>query len=417
MLVEEAETFIKNYKVQLKKDSLNRVAGWVQLDGSQAEQTVSVRIPEADAAFSVRTDAKGYARFEFDAELDLWSPENAKLYDVQLIAETDSLEDRIGFRSIQVLGQDILLNGEPVFIRGISIHEEAPIRTGRAHSRAEARTLLGWAKEMNCNFVRLAHYPHNEHMVQMADELGLLVWSEISLYWAISWDDPVVAHNAQKMLTEMIARDINRAAVILWSVANETRLSDARLKFLPNLADMARQQDPTRLITAALLAEKTQVDGRTDNFEGEMLNININDPLGEYLDVIGCNQYMGWYTARDNLAVYDVTWHTPFDKPLIFSEFGAGAKQGFHADEWTIWSEEYQSLVYENEIKMIEKVPFVRGISPWILMDFRSPRRLLPQIQDFYNCKGLISERGEKKAAFYVLQEFYKRKMEENRND
>jgi len=413
MLIEEEKTFIKDYKVQLKKDSMSRIAGWVQLDGDKAKQNVTVSIPETGTEFSVKTDAKGYAAFEFDADLKLWSPESPKLYDVQLTADTDTIEDRIGFRCIQVKGQDVLLNGEPIFIRGISIHEEAPIRTGRAFSRDDATTLLGWAKEMNCNFVRLAHYPHNETMVRMADEMGLLVWSEIPLYWAISWEDPVIDHNAKKMLTQMITRDKNRASVILWSVANETRLSDARLKFLGNLANMAREQDPTRLVTAALLAEKTYVDGRTDNFEGQMLNVKINDPLGEYLDVIGCNQYQGWYSARDDLSVYDVIWETPYNKPVVFSEFGAGAKQGFHADKWTVWSEEYQSLVYENQIKMIEKIPFIRGTSPWLLMDFRSPRRMLPKIQDYYNRKGLISERGQKKDAFYILQKYYESKKQE----
>lgn len=413
MLVEVAETFIKDYKVQLKKDSMDRIAGWVQLDGTKARQSVTIRIPEANLEYAVKTDDNGYADFEFDAKgLDLWSPENPKLYNVELAAETDSITDRIGFRCIQVKGQDIFLNGKPVFLRGISIHEEAPIRTGRACTPDDDRILLGWAKEMNCNFVRLAHYPHNEDMLRMADEMGLMVWSEIPLYWAISWEDPVVDRNAKKMLTQMITRDKNRASIILWSVANETRLSDARLKFLGNLANMARELDPTRLVTAALLAEKTQVDGRTDNYEGKQLQININDPLGEYLDVIGCNQYQGWYTARDDLSVYDVIWKTPYNKPLVFSEFGAGAKQGFHADKWTVWSEEYQSLVYQNQIKMIEKIPFIRGISPWVLMDFRSPRRLLPQIQDYFNRKGLISERGQKKGAFFILQAYYGSKMQ-----
>ena len=411
MLIEEEATFIEDYKVQLKKDSMDRIAGWVQLDGADLQQEVTVSIPEAGKSFSLTTDAKGYASFEFDAELELWSPENPYLYDVELQTETDSIEDRIGFRSIQVKGPDVYLNGEPIYIRGISVHEEAPIRTGRAFSRGDAQTLLGWAKEMNCNFVRLAHYPHNENMVRVADEMGLLVWSEIPLYWEIEWTDPTMVRNAKKMLTQMIARDKNRAAVILWSVANETRLSDARLEFLGGLANMAREQDPTRLITAAILAERGYIDG-DERFEN-VLQVKINDPLGEYLDVIGCNQYQGWYSARDDLSVYNVNWETPYNKPVVFSEFGAGAKQGYHADKWTVWSEEYQSLVYEEQIKMIEEIPFIRGMAPWLLMDFRSPRRLLPGIQDYYNRKGLISERGMKKDAFSVLQEFYELKMSE----
>ncbi len=413
MLIEEEKTFIHDYKVQLKKDSMERIAGWIQLDGEKKNQEFTIRIPEADIEYSGKTNSQGRAEFEFDAKLDLWSPENPKLYQVQLSAQTDTIEDKIGFRCIQVKGRDILLNGESIFIRGISVHEEAPIRTGRAHSPEDAKILLGWAKELGCNFVRLAHYPHNEHMVRMADEMGLMVWSEIPLYWAISWEDPVVDRNARKMLSQMITRDKNRASVVLWSVANETRLSDARLKFLGNLANLARQQDPTRLITAAILAEKGYVDGRTDNFEGAIRKIVINDPLGKYLDVIGCNQYQGWYGERNDPSVWDVVWETPYQKPVVFSEFGGGALQGYRADKDTVWSEEFLAELYKNQVTMIDKIPFIRGTAPWLLMDFRSPRRMLPRVQDYFNRKGLISERGQKKDAFYVLQEYYRKKKEE----
>jgi beta-glucuronidase len=413
LLVEEEATFIRDYKVQLAKDSMNRIAGWVQLDGDDAQQNVSISIPEAGAEFSVETDENGRASFEFEVDLELWSPENPKLYTVQLTSDTDTIEDRIGFRSIQVKGRDIYLNGKSIYIRGISIHEEAPIRTGRAFSESDARTLLGWAKEMNCNFVRLAHYPHNETMVRMADEMGLLVWSEIPLYWAIDWEDPTVKSNADNMLTQMIGRDKNRASVIIWSVANETRLSDERLTFLSNLTKLARAQDPTRLISAALLAEKGYVDGRDDNSEEPQQLIVVNDPLGAYLDVVGCNQYQGWYSDRTTLAPYEAQWETIYEKPFVFTEFGAGIKQGLRGDKWDVWTEEYGAMVYENQIKMIENIDFVRGTSPWLLMDFRSPRRMNPRIQDYFNRKGLISERGQKKDAFYVLQEFYERKKNE----
>lgn len=413
-LVEVAKTFIKDYKVQLAKDSTTKIAGWIQLDGERKLQDFTILIPEAGISHAGRTKEDGRAEFEFDADLELWSPENPKLYSVEIACDSDAIEDRIGFRCIQVRGREILLNGKSIFLRGISIHEEAPIRTGRAFSNEDARTLLGWAQELGCNFVRLAHYPHCEHMVRVADEVGLLVWSEIPLYWAIHWKNPVVEGRARQMLTEMIDRDKNRASVILWSVANETRLSDARLEFLRNLVDLTREKDPTRLVTAALLAEKGYVDGRDDNVEGPVPVHNINDPLGEYLDVIGCNQYVGWYGARDAADLFDITvFKTPYDKPLVFSEFGADAKQGLRGDSDAVWTEDFFKAFYENQLRMIDRFEIVRGIAPWILMDFRSPRRLLPRIQDYFNRKGLISERGVKKEAFFVLRDYYRRKIAE----
>jgi beta-glucuronidase len=90
------------------------------------------------------------------------------------------------------------------------------------------------------------------------------------------------------------------------------------------------------------------------------------------------------------------------------SEFGADAAFGHHGDALTRWTEEYQEDLYRHQIAMLKKIPFLRGTSPWILMDFRSPRRPLPGIQDYWNRKGLISNRGEKKKAFYIMQRWYR---------
>ena len=233
MIVETPLTFIRDYSVQLKKGEPQVIAGWVQLDGAEAEQTVTVEIPELKISKKVTTDADGYAAFEVKAKPVYWSPENPKLYAVRIAAETDSVDDRIGFRTIETRGTKILLNGREVFCRGVSIHEEMPYgMSGRAFSAEHARILLGWAKEMGCNFVRLAHYPHNEAMVRAAEEMGLMVWSEIPVYWTIQWENPATYANAEAQLADMITRDRNRANVVVWSVANETPHGEARLKFL-----------------------------------------------------------------------------------------------------------------------------------------------------------------------------------------
>ena len=399
-LVEVPETFIQDYFIQLQKGTRDRIAGWVKLNGKRLVQRVTIRIPELNLSQAVNTDANGYAAFSFQAKLDLWTPENPKLYDVQLVAETDSVTDQIGFRSIEVRGTDILLNGRPVFMRGICLHEEAPFRSGRAFSREEARTLLGWAKELGCNFVRLAHYPHNEQMVREADRMGLLVWAEVPVYWGIQWESRETLANALNQLTEEITRDKNRAAIAIWSVANETPQSAARLRFLRSLIERARELDPTRLVSAAMLPRRPAEDIYV-----------IDDPLGQYVDVLGCNEYVGWYDGLPEKADR-VQWQIAYQKPLIISEFGAGAVYGLHGDRLTRWTEEYQEEVYRHQIGLLRRIPLLRGVSPWILMDFRSPRRPLVGIQDFYNRKGVISNRGEKKKAFYVLREFYRELQE-----
>lgn len=399
-LVEVPETFIQDYSVQLAKGSTKQIAGWVQLNGPQPRQKVSIRIPEAGLAATVETNEKGRASFSVDnVGLTLWSPENPKLYAVEVASETDKVTDRVGFRSIQTRGTDILLNGKPIFLRGVSIHEEAPLRSGRAWSEDDARTLLGWAKELGCNFVRLAHYPHNEAMLRMADQMGILVWGEVPVYWTIDWENPATLQNAKNQLNEMIARDHNRAALIIYSVANETPISEARNHFLRQLIDEAHSTDPTRLVSAALQANESVGANR--------ITITINDPIAADLDVLGNNEYIGWYT-RTPAEADNVDWVSKYDKPLIMSEFGGDAVYGKHGDADTRWTEEYQENLYRQQIAMLKRISFLCGTTPWILMDFRSPRRTLPDIEDYFNRKGLVSGDGEKKKAFFVLQEFYR---------
>jgi len=399
-LVETPATFVQDYFVQLQKGSRERVSGWVKLNGNKLNQKVTVRIPEAGISKSFNTDANGYAEINFSANLTLWSPGAPKLYEVTVEAETDQVRDQIGFRSIETSGKEILLNGRPIFLRGVCIHEEAPFRGGRAYSREDALTLLSWAKELGCNFVRLAHYPHNEFMLKEADRLGIMVWSEIPVYWTILWENPGTLENARNQLSEMIARDKNRASVIVWSMANETPIGDARLSFLRKLVEHARSLDNSRLISAAM--ERHYVDEKTQM---------IDDPLGEYLDVLGCNEYVGWYDGLPEKADR-LEWKTKYQKPLIMSEFGAESPYGNHGDQMTRWTEEYQENFYQHQVKMLKRISFLRGTCPWILMDFRSPRRPLPGIQDFHNRKGLISDRGEKKKAFYVMQKYYQELQE-----
>lgn len=394
-LIAVPDTFIDQYDVHLSRTD-NSIEGWVHVMGGSGDSPVHVEIPELHASADAALDGSGRAIIHLPVQgLERWSPENPRLYKVTLRAGNDSIQDLIGFRTVEVRGDQILLNGKPVFLRGISIHAEAPYRTGRAYSDKDAETLLGWAKELGCNFVRLAHYPHDETMLRAADRMGLIVWSENPVYWALQFDNPKVLAKAEQQLDEEIGGLRNHASIVLWSMANETPSNEARTRFIETLASRARALDPTRLITAALLLH---ADGHTKI---------VDDPLGKALDVIGVNEYIGWYEQRPETA--DITnWNISYDKPLIVSEFGGDAKAGLHGDENQRWTEEYQANIYNHQLPMLNRIPHLRGMSPWLLMDFRSPNRPLPGIQDEFNRKGLISEQGQKKKAFYVLQKAYK---------
>ena len=401
LLVETPEIFIDDYLLQLPKGKYNEIAGYVKLNKPQAGVAVTLRIPELNVNQRLVTDKDGSASFSCKVKPELWSPENPKRYDVEIQTNDEVIKDRIGFRQIETQGKSILLNGKKTFLRGISIHEEAPFRQGRIYSEEESKILLEWAKELGCNFVRLAHYPHNEHMVRTAEEMGLMVWSEIPVYWTIQWDNPNTYANASRQLNDMMERDKNRCAIIVWSVANETPHSDARDKFLTGLAQQVREKDQTRLLSMAM-----EVTGTRNNVS------RVEDNMSSYVDIISFNNYLGWYGGSPE-DCKTRQWEIPYDKPFFVSEFGGGALQGLHGHNDQRWTEEYQAELYRNTLEMYNRVEGFAGTSPWILMDFRSPRRQLNGIQDFFNRKGVISERGMKKKAFYVLQQFYRQKKEE----
>ncbi|HTS10976.1 MAG TPA: glycoside hydrolase family 2 TIM barrel-domain containing protein [Candidatus Limnocylindrales bacterium] len=410
-MVDVPETFIRDYSVQLAKGSTSEITGWVQFDGTRSRNEVTIEIPDANIMYKTLISPDGRAEIAFDVSklgctdnrpakcpkpLQLWSPETPKLYRVVISGEGDRVEEEIGFRTIETRGHQILLNGKPIFLRGVAMHEEAPFRGGRAFSVEDERTLLGWAKELGCNFIRLAHYPHNANTARLADQMGLLLWEEVPVYWGNDWKNPATLEVAEEQMRDLIDRDKNRASVALWSVGNETPIVPDRLEFLKNVAAYARELDSTRLITAAMNERKSG---------GPDVRV-FDDPLGQYLDVLGINEYIGWYDGPPE-DCDRMQWKIEYDKPVIISEFGAGAPFGNHGDANARWTEEYQADLYTRQIGMLKRISQLAGMTPWVLMDFHSPRRFLPVIQDFYNRKGLISNRGQRKEAFYVLQKFY----------
>ncbi|HEU4960432.1 MAG TPA: glycoside hydrolase family 2 TIM barrel-domain containing protein [Sphingomonas sp.] len=402
-LVTTPATYVDDAWVRLTPDG--RIAVSAHVDGAAAAGLpLTLRVPALRLSLAGKADAHGdwTASVAAPAALKRWSPESPTLYDVEIAAGGDTWKDRVGFRTIAVKGRDILLNGKPVFLRGIALHEEEfGDNPTRAITPEAARALLTEVKDgLHGNYVRLAHYPHSEVMTRMADQLGLMVWSEIPIYWMVDFDNPAVLAKAQHMLAEEIARDRDRASIIIWSVGNETPVNPARNHFLATLAAEAHRLDDSRLVSAALLVDRKQENGKSV--------FDINDPLIPSLDVMAVNTYNGWYTEDPLPSLPNFVWRSRYDKPLVFSELGAGATAGVHDPARTHkFSEEFQADYYKYTLAMAAKIPFLRGMSPWVLKDFRSPRRQHPVYQQGWNRKGLVSPTGQRKEAFGVLAAFY----------
>lgn len=388
-LIEVPETFLRD--AWLTMDANGRIVGGATVDGS-IQPEITVELPDLGLSATV---VDGAVELDAPADIARWHPGNPVLHRVRWTCGDDVLEDHVGFRTVRVDGAKILVNDEETFLKGISLHGEGPTGGKRAAGPDDAASLLGWAVELGANFVRLAHYQHDEHMVREADRLGLLSWCELPVYWGIAFGDADVLANALSQTDELVVRDRSRASTILWSVANETLPGPERDRFLTTLAERVRELDPTRLTTCALLTLPSNDPVA-----------HITDPLGDVIDVVAINQYLGWYYGdRDTIA--ETRFTTAFGKPIVFSELGAGAKYGNHGTEDEIWTEEFQAAIYREQIAMIAGHDECAGMSPWILKDFRTPLRVLPAIQDGYNRKGLVSEEGERKLAFDVLRAFY----------
>jgi beta-glucuronidase len=383
--------FIRDVFIRLQPDgSFRRIAVDIRLS-DPVDAEASLRIPALgiDALVPV---AAGIACAQIETSPRLWSPESPTLYDVEVRVGADLVRERVGFREIAVRGTEILLNGAPIFLKGVCVHED-DADLGRVTSEADIRRRLVHARELGCNFLRLAHYPHHERVAEIADEEGLMLWAEIPVYWAIAFDDPATLADAANQLEELIRRDRNRASVIVWGIGNENADTDARCRFMAALAARARAGDPTRLVSAACLIDRAR--------------FTIEDRLAAHLDVIGLNEYFGWYES-DFSGLERLLTNSAPDRPVVISETGADAVAGYRDSTGARFSEDFQAAFFREQWKRITQAPYIQGFCAWLLYDFRSERRQ-SGFQRGFNRKGLIAEdKRTKKLAFSVLAECYR---------
>lgn len=403
MLVTVPTQYIADYFVRLEKGKKDVIALSVSLSEAVAGKKVTVKIPELKVNCEMTTDAQGKAEASVKVRsLQRWSPESPKLYNIEIVSPDDKVTESIGFRNIDTRGTKVFLNDKEIFLRSISFHEEIPQRMGRAFSPADADMLLSEARALGVNTIRLAHYPQNEYIVRKAEQMGFMLWEEIPVWQSIDFTNDVTMGKARTMFDEMLQRDKNRCAVSMWGVANETRPSEARNAFLTRLVSDGRAKDNTRLYVAAFDIVYYQRD--KDLF-------TMEDSFPEQLDLIGVNKYMGWYAPWPK-DPKDCHWQVCPDKPLLITEFGGEALYGQSGDETVAssWSEDYQAKLYRDNIRMFENIPNLCGVSPWILFDFRSPFRFHPTNQDGWNRKGLVSDQGMRKKAWYIMRDYYRSK-------
>ncbi len=335
-------------------------------------------------------------------DANFWSPASPHLYelDVELLRQDavfDAYSLSIGIRTVSVQGDQLLLNGEPIYLRGFGRHEDFPV-IGRGYAPAVIVKDYALMKWIGANSFRTTHYPYSETMMQLADRLGFLVIDEtpaVGLFFESEGLDRRL-ELCQQYSSELIARDKNHPSVIMWSLANEPhsqRHPTTAKDFFRHLFNLARSLDSSRPLTMASY-------------------IGAQEAAYEYADVLCLNRYAGWYsqpgrldTAMPILADELDALHQQFNKPIIITEFGADAIAGHHAQPPEMFSEEYQAEMLEQYIRLFRTKAFVVGEHIWNLCDFKTGQAV--RRAGSLNYKGVFARERRPKLAAHRVRELW----------
>lgn len=389
-------------KVKVKLNTPAAGPGSVQLTGGDTNIKANLAFLEevAEATLNV-------------PKAHFWSDKHPYLYDLAIQTRDDRYDLKIGIRTIAVDGGKILLNGQPVKMNGFGRHEDF-IASGKGLNlplMVKDYQLMRWT---GANSYRTSHYPYSEEEMQLADREGFLIIDEIpavSLQMSDEANNPERLRMCLQQIEEMITRDKNHPAVVMWCVANEPMpknfgvgalgesdpLSEAANLpgkiFLDAEMAHARELDPTRLVTIVT------VMGGPQNWM-------------ENCDVVCMNRYWGWYTlggqldiARKMLAKeFDQVWER-WHKPIIMTEFGADTIPGYHAEQGIMWTEDYQADYIRFHLEVAAEREFVAGMHVWNFADFAAVQSIARV--GGVNHKGIFTRTRTPKMATHVLREFW----------
>lgn len=389
-------------KVTVKLNDVVSGKGTVVLKGGEA-------MLRADLSFT-----KGVAEVTLVVPgAHLWSDKDPYLYDLVVTSEDDQYSLKVGIRTIAVEGGKILLNGQPVQLNGFGRHEDF-IASGKGLNiplMVKDYQLMRWT---GANSYRTSHYPYSEEEMDLADREGFLIIDEIpavSLQMADEANSPERLRMCLQQIEEMITRDKNHPAVVMWCVANEpmpkgfsvgamgeSNLTMEELNipgkiFLETEIDRARELDPTRLVTIVTVMGGPQ-------------------SWMEKCDVICVNRYWGWYTLGGQLGIarkklgeeLDQVWDR-FHKPIIMTEFGADTIPGYHGKPDVMWTEDYQADYIRFHLEEAAAREFVAGMQVWNFADFAAVQSIMRV--GGLNHKGIFTRIRTPKMAAHVLREFW----------
>lgn len=378
--------------------------------------SADVRVSLADAAGSVVATATGAeGRLEI-ADVVLWKPGAAYLYDLTVDAvDGDDVLDTyslaVGVRTVEVRGEEFLVNGEPFYFTGFGKHEDTFVR-GKGHDDAymvHDFQLMEWT---GANSFRTSHYPYAENVLDFADRHGILVIDEtaavglnMGVVGGLSGTPPFPTFSEQyagaetqaahaQHLRELIGRDKNHPSVVLWCIANEPASNeDGAREYFEPLVDLVRELDPTRPITYSMV----------------MFATFKNDQIIDLFDVVSLNRYYGWYINAGDLATAEMYlqgdiqgWIDRTGKPIMMLEYGADTMPGLHSVWDQVWTEEYQTDLLAMYHRVFDRFPQFVGEQIWNFADFATTNGLH---RVGGNRKGIFTRERRPKAAAFALRQ------------
>jgi beta-glucuronidase len=391
----EIDETLKNARLDISLDLKT-------LNGKFKKDKLSIFINN-ECVYRTQIEAQGSKKIKLPAieskDILLWDTEEPNLYLIRAETDGDDIAERIGFRNVRCEDGRILVNDKEVFLKGVNRHEDHP-DWGFSLPLKIMKKDMDIIKDLGCNSIRGSHYPNSEIFLDLCDQEGILFWEEIPLwqYHDEHFKNPLVMERALDMHTEMVQRDRHHPSIILWGLHNEV---DTRIRscydFSKKLADKIRDMDSGRLITYATMHPLTDI-------------------CLDLADVISINKYLGWYEGdMQDWSRFLADLGKEFEnkdlsgKPVIISEFGAGAVFGERALEKRKWSEDYQDMYMDIVLKLFVDEPSLSGCFIWQYCDIRTARELEMSRPRSFNNKGIVNEYRKPKMAYKTVKKIYSR--------
>ena len=339
-------------------------------------------------------------------KVELWTPENPRLYDVGISLDGETVTRRVGFKTVEFRADGFYLNGVRRRVRGLNRHQDE-VGKGWALSPEDEARDLRMIKEMGCDAVRLCHYPQSENVYRLCDELGLLVWSEIPNVDYLTLTE-TYRQNALAMATEMICWRGSHVSVAWWSCYNELYSSGPFKGEQPFKVGAGAVYDPAIRL---LYARMKELDPTRPVVAAACRRTLAS--LNAIPDQIGFNVYPGWYGTETMSDWVDIFLrHNPKFPTFAMTEYGAGGAVEQHQNpvrpmgqqKGSDHSEEYMTQVHVADWRQMANEERLWGSFIWVFNDFGASDRyegFRPGVND----KGVVTaDRKTKKDVFY----FYK---------